>query len=347
MKGRIIQRAELYLQKEGEKKVRHIEHWPDFEVICAELKAETGIDYLDYKNRIFLNEGEFPEIDKPITEWPESPEPPEPPELQTPLLGDYSNTGVRDGMTGRTDIPRLIAALKQMGATDYMHQVWQHAYQWWDFLEMAPEFQKAGIRLWLYNVPPSEPPSPKPFEYDYVRWAEEVARLMVKYPVIQGMLMDDFNGNTSYFTLEKCQQFIDAAHAIAPSFKFIPVAYFGHDSTYNIGSYLTAGICDALLLAYYFPHQNHTDTQYLRPQIEQFRAWINSHSPTRRVPLLPFIYGISVGGAPSAPTPTFVKECLAISLQTMRDGLTEGVAIYCLPKNKPVFIQAVSAVYKS
>jgi len=70
MKGKILQRAELYLQKGGGK-ARHIRDWNNFKEICAEIKAETEIDYLDYQKRVFLNENEFPEIGPDITDWPE------------------------------------------------------------------------------------------------------------------------------------------------------------------------------------------------------------------------------------------------------------------------------------
>lgn len=66
MKGRIIQSAKLYLQKEGEEKARHVKHWPDYEAICDELDISTN-----YRERTFLDDDEFPPLGKPITEWPE------------------------------------------------------------------------------------------------------------------------------------------------------------------------------------------------------------------------------------------------------------------------------------
>ncbi|MBA7491016.1 hypothetical protein ES702_01560 [subsurface metagenome] len=271
--------------------------------------------------------------------------PPPPPKLEIPVLGDYTNQGVRHGITGRTMIPQLMSALKQMGVRDYMHNVWKYSHMWDDFKLLAPECQKAGIRLWLYNVPPSEPPAPKPFEQDYIRWAREVALLMVKYPVIQGMLMDDFNGNTSYFTIAKCQQIIDAGRAIAPNFKFIPVAYMGHDSIYRLEPHIQAGVCDALLLVYWWPWKDPLKTDALRPQIEEYRAWIDRHSPNRRVPFLPFIVAWR-GGGRKEPTPAYVQKALQICMTAYKDGLIEGMATYVLPKDNPEFIEAMASVYK-
>lgn len=71
LKGRILQRAELYFQKEGENEARHVTTWEAYTAICAELKEGTGIDYLKYENRIFLKEQDFPIKGNDIKEWPE------------------------------------------------------------------------------------------------------------------------------------------------------------------------------------------------------------------------------------------------------------------------------------
>lgn len=66
MKGRILQRAELYLQKEGENKARHIEKWKNCVDICHELGIKPDCHNWTYKTK-----SEFPPEGKPITEWPE------------------------------------------------------------------------------------------------------------------------------------------------------------------------------------------------------------------------------------------------------------------------------------
>ena len=66
MKGRIIQDARLFLQKNGEAKMRHVKHWPDYEKICGELGIST-----DYSKRTFLEPKDMPPEGRPITEWPE------------------------------------------------------------------------------------------------------------------------------------------------------------------------------------------------------------------------------------------------------------------------------------
>lgn len=64
MKGRIIQSAKLYFQKEGSSDIRHIRDWWIYEAICKELGINT-----DYNQRTFLVD--LPTENSPITDWPE------------------------------------------------------------------------------------------------------------------------------------------------------------------------------------------------------------------------------------------------------------------------------------
>jgi len=65
-KAKVIQSAKLYLQKEGEKEMRHITNWPTFLKVCKDLQISK-----DWKDRTFLDDEAFPPKGKPITEWPE------------------------------------------------------------------------------------------------------------------------------------------------------------------------------------------------------------------------------------------------------------------------------------
>lgn len=66
MKGRILQLAMLYFQKEGEDKAGHIEHWKDCVAICKELGIKPDCHSWTYKDS-----HEFPPLRNPIKEWPE------------------------------------------------------------------------------------------------------------------------------------------------------------------------------------------------------------------------------------------------------------------------------------
>ncbi len=268
-----------------------------------------------------------------------------------PMFGDYVHIGVQTA-DKRTDTAKLMAALKNMGAKDYLHLVWSkenYPKSWEDFGLLAPEFQKAGLRLWLYLVPPSEPPAPEPFGHDYVRWAEECARLAMIYPCIAGLCIDDFNGNADKFTPAYCQEMMKAAHKIAPHLALLVTNYFGYFEN-TMAEHVRTGVIDGVIFPYFYPQKNHSDPTLLMTQVESFRKWLDEQ--TRRgghaksMPLVVMIYATKHSQSPDSPRPGFVQKCLQIGLEATAKGLADGVVTYCLPKDKPEFIDAVSAVYK-
>jgi hypothetical protein len=268
-----------------------------------------------------------------------------------PLLADYVALGVRTG-DGRTDIPKLMAALNKIGARDYLHLVWSkdlYPNSWEDFKLLAPEFRKAGLRLWLYLAPPSEPPAPEPFGHDYIRWASECAKLAKEYPCIAGLCIDDFNGNVNKFAPGYCKDMMNAAHKIAPRLALLVTNYFGcYEDT--MAEHVRAGAIDGVIFPYFLPQKNHSDTTLLKSQIETFRKWLDEQTRkggfSKTMPLVVMIYATRHSQSSDLPTPAFIRKCLEIGLEATAKGLADGVCTYCLPKDKSEFADAVAAVYK-
>ncbi len=267
----------------------------------------------------------------------------------TPLLGDFVAEGAFT-QEKRTDIPRLLAALKETGARDYMHMVWnekRYPSAWEDFHLMAPEFQKAGIRLWLYLIPPSRTDSPDPFGADYVRWAVECAKVASRYPVVKGLCIDDFNGAVKTLTPAYCKQMMEEAHKVAPHLALLVVCYFGYEKT--ITAHVEAGAIDGVVFPYFYPHRNLRDTKKLRPQIESYRAWLDERTQAGglhgKMPLVLMVYAEPHSESRDKPTPAYVKECLQTGLVATTEGLTDGVVTYCLPKDQPAYVRSVAEVY--
>lgn len=267
-----------------------------------------------------------------------------------PMRGDYANIGVRTP-ENRTDRPRLLAALKEEGARDYMHLVWNEKLYpgaWQDFQLMAPEFETAGINLWLYLTPPSEG-APEPFGDDYVAWAVECAKVAKQYPVVKGICIDDFNENVAKFTPSYCREMMSAAHKIAPRLSFLVVGYFGYENT--IAPHVEAGAVDGVIFPYFFPHKNLSDASKLRPQIETYRTWLDERAGegglSKKTPLIVMVYGVKHSMSADGPTPAYVKKCLEIGLEATREGLASGVVTYCLPKDNPEFVKSVAEVYRA
>jgi hypothetical protein len=267
-----------------------------------------------------------------------------------PVIGDYAATGVMRADL-RTDLPKLMDALKAIGARDYFHLVWGKPVQvegWEDFKRLAPECRAAGIRLWLYLVPPSEPPSPEPFGADYPRWAAECATLAKEYPNIAGICIDDFNGNTDFFTPAYCLKMMARARETAPNLALLAVNYFGYYG--SMAEHVRRGAIDGVVFPYFYPHRNHSDTEALLPQIETFRRWLDDQSARgeieRRIPLVVMIYAAKHSQSSDVPSPAYVRRGLEIGLEATGRGWADGVVTYCLPKDRPEFLSAVAAVYK-
>lgn len=148
------------------------------------------------------------------------------------VLGDY-DAELRQG--DHVDGPLMLQRLKDLGADTYMWLMWHSANDWDDLKAFLPAAAEAGITLWAYLVPHSETPfqDPRwpysePFRLDYVRWAEEIGKLSLRYPNLVGYVIDDFWGNfgKNRFTPEYVANMVAAGKAANPKLKFYPLMYY-------------------------------------------------------------------------------------------------------------------------
>ncbi|MBI2302387.1 MAG: nucleoside hydrolase [Armatimonadetes bacterium] len=146
-----------------------------------------------------------------------------------PILGDY-NSELRRG--DHVDGEALAARLSELGANTYYWLIWHSANDWDDLQSFLPLARQAGIQVWPYLVPPTESgpdyPYSEPFKLDYVRWAEEIARLSLKFDNLPGYVIDDFWANVSptRFSPEYIGKMVAAGKAINPKLKFYPLMYY-------------------------------------------------------------------------------------------------------------------------
>ena len=113
---------------------------------------------------------------------------------------DYANSIQRTD--GRVNVEAMAARLKELGVGTYYWLV-EPAKNWEDLKLFLPKAAQAGLQVWVYLVPPSEsepqpgagPKYPQPFLLDYVRWAEEIAKLSLQHTNLTGWVIDDFDGN--------------------------------------------------------------------------------------------------------------------------------------------------------
>jgi hypothetical protein len=145
-------------------------------------------------------------------------------------LADYDSELRRPD--GRVDVDAMVARLRDLGVTTYYWLIWHASTDWDDLKLFLPKASEAGIDVWVYLVPPSES-VPKygsrytePFRLDYYRWAEEIARLSLRYVNLTAWVIDDFYANHEFFTPAYVREMQARAKRINPRLAFLPLMYF-------------------------------------------------------------------------------------------------------------------------
>jgi hypothetical protein len=154
---------------------------------------------------------------------------------------------------GRVDIERLVSELVQIKANTYNFLVWRATNDWEDFKLFLPKAREKGIKVWVTLVPPSESPPhtrnySEPFQLDYQRWAEEIARLSLREPNLVAWSLDDFSYDSKTFTVEYMEKMIGDSRRINPRLAFVPCLYYGHIKPQLAETYLP--FVDGILFPY-------------------------------------------------------------------------------------------------
>jgi hypothetical protein len=133
---------------------------------------------------------------------------------------------------GRVDAAHMVQRLKELGATTYYWLIAHAATDWDDLKLFVPEAAKAHIEVWAYLVPPSESAPkysnlyPEPFRLDYLRWAEEIARLSLEHTTLTAWVIDDFYENHALYTPAYVRDMQQRAKQINSRLKFLPLMYY-------------------------------------------------------------------------------------------------------------------------
>jgi len=154
----------------------------------------------------------------------------------------------------RVDVEKLLAELVELRANTYSFCIHAEATDWDDLKRFLPAAQTKGIQVWASIVPPSESyPKTKffaePFRLDYVRWAEEFAKLSLKYSNLVAWSIDDFTRNLkTTFTPGYVARMQAAARRINPRLAFVPCCYFPGVNVSFAANY--APLLDGILFPY-------------------------------------------------------------------------------------------------
>ncbi len=235
------------------------------------------------------------------------------------ILGDYDAEPRTP--EGRVDLPRLFQQIAAAHMTMYDFLIWHAETDWEDFQLFLPEAKKRGLKVWVTLAPPSEPPPSAPFGLDFVRWAEEIAQLSLRYDNLVAMVIDDFDGNLSpgVFSPDTVAEVASTLRRVNPRLTFLPTVYWGTignaDFIKQYGPHI-----DGIV----FPYAELESAEPLRGQLEACRRWLG---PDRLLLINVYASGSS-GPAEKGPRSA---EYMRSVLTTSRE-LCDGIRIYCLPK---------------
>jgi hypothetical protein len=167
------------------------------------------------------------------------------------IIADYNAELRRPD--GRVDVDLMVARLKELGVNTYFWLIWHAPTDWDDLQIFLPKAAEAGIQVCVYLVPPSEsPPYTKlysePFRLDYIRWAEEIAKLSLKHPNLTAWVIDDFYANRQFFTPDYVRKMQERAKTINPHLAFLPLMYFPEITRRFVDEY--GQVIDGVVVAY-------------------------------------------------------------------------------------------------
>jgi len=98
---------------------------------------------------------------------------------------------------------------------------------WANFQTFLRAAQAAELDVWAILIPPTEGGDSHPYDTDYLKWFEVLARLSLKYPRLRGVNIDDIliGFNQKLFTPAYLRQLYQAKQVINPHFLFVPTVY--------------------------------------------------------------------------------------------------------------------------
>jgi hypothetical protein len=142
----------------------------------------------------------------------------------------------------------MVKRLKELGVNCYFWLIWHAETDWEDLQAFLPMAKDAGLDVWVYLCPPSEPPPSQPFGLDFVRWGEEIAALSLKFENLRAWVIDDFYANRTTLTPEYIAQVQEAAKKVNPRLKFLPLMYYPEIHYAFTDAY--AQVIDGVVVAY-------------------------------------------------------------------------------------------------
>jgi len=213
---------------------------------------------------------------------------------------------------GSPDIDAMLSLIKDLKVNCYTYLI---AYRSDKELSALSDFcakaEKEGIEVWAYLVPPTEAPKDyPPFGLDYLKWAEAIANISLQHPNLTLWMIDDFDGNLSFFTLDYTRKIYEKSKGINPNLLFGVCVY--HESLKKFADLGYLQYTDALLWGY-----QHNSSLYPDCGIypDSLPLEINDYLKTGKI-AIPCIYFTPHSSWPEGrPTKEYLQEAMKIAFE--------------------------------
>jgi hypothetical protein len=235
-------------------------------------------------------------------------------------LGTYGRPNWKTN--GHADTQKLLSELEEIHANTFHWAIHAYTNEWDEIKMFLPLARKKNIKVWITLMPPSESPPrlkmySEPFRLDYVRWANEIAKLSLRETNLVAWSIDDFTHNQKVFTPEYLAEMMKAARDVNPRLAFVPCCYYREITPTFVQNY--APLLDAIL----FPYRDESSGGNLKnpnnveSEIKTLRERLGPE-----MPIVLDIYA-SAHSRLGATTPEYVEKAVADGLRT-----ADGMMIY-------------------
>lgn len=222
---------------------------------------------------------------------------------------------------GSPDISDTIKHLQGLGVNVYTYLIAPRSAQELAALgAFCGEARAAGIEVWVYLVPPSEAPRDRdkpiaerrypPFDMDYLKWAEAIARVSLDHDNLTLWMIDDFDGNLGFFTRQYTQEIYQTAKRINPRLLFGVCVY--HESLADFARAGYLDFVDALLWGY-----QHNSARYPECGLDATTLPLEIHDYLRTGKIaIPCIYFTPHSSWPEGrPTRAYLEQAMTTAFE--------------------------------
>lgn len=223
---------------------------------------------------------------------------------------------------GHVDTPALFRLLRHAGVDGYDFLIWHSATDWDDFRSYLSQADSANLVSWVTLTPPTEQRPPHgptpPFGTDFVAWQRAIATLAARHPQLQALVIDDFDYNTQFFSLDLLRRMRVARDSLGGRPLLYAVVY--QHTLDSLATWWAArgSMLDGIVFAF----EDFTSTDSLATLLQRAREQLPAH--------VTLALNLYITGGYRAPSPRRKAEYVAHALAAA-DTLADVIRLYCLP----------------